>query len=214
MSTNAHGFLLEHYYSKDFPWQFDRKMTKPLITWWLEKKVVKWQKFKSALCNLTQKLLLLNFVSMQFLTEISNQSGSQIHSWILLKKKIYCIRIYSIFFRASPFHSEWLPLINILMIETFSPKANQNLSRLWPIEVIHGEKDLPCKKLNKFWYNIIFFQEDSSMDLASKMIWRFGCPMKLDTISFSVKSQSSLLHFCHLTSFAKETTEINFSVKS
>ena len=26
-------------------------------------------------------------------------------------------------------------------------------------------------------------QEDSSMDLASRMIWRFGCPMKLDTSS-------------------------------
>ena len=142
----SHCVLLKHYYSTDFPWQFDRKMTKPLITWWLEKKVVKWQKFKSALCNLTQKLLLLNFVSMQFLTEISNQSGSQIHAWIVLKKTFYYIRIYSILCRASPFHREWLLLINILMIETFSQKANQNLSRLWPIEAIHGEKDLPCKK--------------------------------------------------------------------
>ena len=77
---SSHCVLLELYYSTDFPWQFDRKMTKSLITWWLEKKVVKWQFFKSALCNLTQKLLLLNFVSMQFLTEISNQSGSQIPS--------------------------------------------------------------------------------------------------------------------------------------
>jgi hypothetical protein len=36
-------------------------------------------------------MLQLNFVSMQFWTEIlqksSNQSGSQIHAWILLKKK-------------------------------------------------------------------------------------------------------------------------------
>ena len=92
----THCVLLEHYYSMDFPWQFDRKMTKPLITWWLEKKVVKWQKFKSALCNLTQKLLLLNFVSMQFWTEISNQSGSQIHARILLKQNSKII-IYSIF---------------------------------------------------------------------------------------------------------------------
>ena len=59
-----------------------------------------------------------------------------------------------------------------------------------------------------------FFQEDSSMDLASRMIWRFGCPMKLDTSRFSVKSQSPVLHFCHLTSFSKETKETNFSVKS
>jgi hypothetical protein len=33
------------------------------------------------------RVLLLSFVSMQFWTEISNQSGSQkIHAWILLKK--------------------------------------------------------------------------------------------------------------------------------
>ena len=77
---------------------------------------------------------------------ISNQCRSQIHAWILLKKNFYCINIYSIFCRASPFHREWLPLINILMIETFSQKANQNLSRLWPIEAIRSEKDLTCRK--------------------------------------------------------------------
>ena len=32
------------------------------------------------------------------------------------EKKFYRIRIYSIFCRASPFHREWLALINILMI--------------------------------------------------------------------------------------------------
>ena len=46
------------------------------------------------------------------------------------------------------------------------------------------------------------------------MIWRFGHLMKLDTSSFSVKWQSAELHFCHLTSFAEETKETNFSVKS
>ena len=51
-----------------------------------KKKLVKWQKFKTALCDLTKKLLLLNIVRVQFWTEISNQSGSQIHAWILLKK--------------------------------------------------------------------------------------------------------------------------------
>ena len=59
-----------------------------------------------------------------------------------------------------------------------------------------------------------FFQEDSIMDLASRMIWRFGHLMKLDKSSFSVKSQSAVLHFCNLTNFAKETKETNFSVKS
>ena len=59
-----------------------------------------------------------------------------------------------------------------------------------------------------------FFQEDSSMDLASRMIRRFYRPMKLDTSSFSVISQSAVLHCCHLSNFAKETKENNFSVKS
>ena len=39
------------------------------------------------------------------------------------------------------------------------------------------------------------FQENSSMDLASRMILRFGHLMKLDTSSFSVQSQSVALHF-------------------
>ena len=177
-------------------------MTKTLITWWLEKKVVKWQKFKSALCNLTQKLLLLNFVSMQFLTEISNQSGSQIHSWILLKKNLLCQNLFY-FFRASPFHSEWLPLINILMIETFSPKANQNLSRLWPIEVIHGEKDLPCKKLNKFWYNIIFFSRGFIHGLGFQNDLKIWLSNEVRHNQFFCQITKFTFIFCHLTSFAK-----------
>ena len=48
------------------------------------------------------------------------------------------------------------------------------------------------------------------MDLASRMIWRFGHLLKLDTSNFSVKSQCVALHSCHLTSFDEET---NFSVK-
>ena len=82
--------------------------------WWSEKKVVKWQKLKNALWDLTEKLLLLNVFSMQFWTEITNQSGSRIHAWILLEKKIYCIRIYSIFCRESPFYREWPQLVTIL----------------------------------------------------------------------------------------------------
>ena len=118
--NDAHCVLLKHYYSVDFPWWFDRKisffslLSKTADNMMIRKKIVKWQKFKTALCDLTNKMLLLNFVSMQFWTEISNQSGSQIHAWILLKKKCYYIRIYSIFCRASPFHREWPQLATIL----------------------------------------------------------------------------------------------------
>ena len=77
-------------------------------------------------------LLLLNFVSMQFWTEISNQSGSQIHAWILLKKNLL--------------YQNLLYHLNDFNDLNFFLKSNQNLSRLWPIEAIHREKDLPCKK--------------------------------------------------------------------
>ena len=36
-------------------------------------------------------------------------------------------------------------------------------------------------------------QKDSSMDLASRMIWRFVHPIKLVKSSFSVKSQDAVL---------------------
>ena len=88
LKDTAHCVLLKHYYSVDFPW-FDRKICFLSLfskTWKLEKKVVKWQKFKTALCNLTEKWFLLNFFSLPFWTEISNHSGSQIHGWIFLKK--------------------------------------------------------------------------------------------------------------------------------
>ena len=116
--SHTHCVLLKHYYSVDFPW-FDIKLVSlvssaKLGNW--KKKVVKWQKFKTALCDLTEKLFLLNFVSLQFWTEISYQSGSQIHAWILLKKKFYYISFYSSFCRTSPFHRELFVLIDMLMI--------------------------------------------------------------------------------------------------
>ena len=79
-----------------------------------KKKPVKWQKFKTALCNLKENLFLLNFFSLPFWTEILNHSGSQIHGWTSLKKKFYCISFYSSFCRASPFHREWPQLVTIL----------------------------------------------------------------------------------------------------
>ena len=70
----------------------------------------------------------------------SNWSRAQTHGWILLKKRIYCNTFYSICY------SEWLALTKIIMIWNCTQKANQNLSRLWPIEAIHGGKDLTCYK--------------------------------------------------------------------
>ena len=54
---SAHCNVLEHYYSVDFPWRFDRKIVSLAKMMMAKKKLVKWQKFKTALCNLTEKLL-------------------------------------------------------------------------------------------------------------------------------------------------------------
>ena len=106
-----------------------------------EKKLVKWQKFKTALWDLTEKLLLLNFVNMQFKTEVSNQSGSQIHAWILLKKIIF-VSFYSIFFRLSCFHCEWPQLATILTSFdlSFGTKSKSLIFELK--QAIHGGNDL------------------------------------------------------------------------
>ena len=50
------------------------------------------------------------------------------------------------------------------------------------------------------------------MYLASRLIWRFvpnlSQQTKFDGSSFSVKSQSAVLHFCHLTSSVKSSWEV------
>ena len=65
-----HYTLLGRFYSVDFLWWFDRnvnflsllgKTADKMMT--THKKIVKWQKFETALCDSTKKLFLLNFVS-------------------------------------------------------------------------------------------------------------------------------------------------------
>ena len=59
--SNSHCVRLEHYYSVDFPWWFDREMSffsllsKTADNMMIgNKKVVKWQIFKTAFCDLTE----------------------------------------------------------------------------------------------------------------------------------------------------------------
>ena len=70
-------------------------------------KLVKWQKCKTALCDMTEKLL-------HWTTKSSNHSGSQIHGWIFLKKKIlYQFLLYFLQFKSFP---PWMAcFIQILM---------------------------------------------------------------------------------------------------
>ena len=88
---------------------------KPPIKWWWWKKLVKWQKFKTALCDLTKKVLPSNFVNRFVWHKSSNQSGGQIHGWIFLNFFFYYISFYSIFCRLSCFHCEWPQLATILI---------------------------------------------------------------------------------------------------
>ena len=108
-----------------------------------EKKLVKWQKFKTALCDLTKKLLPSNLSSFK---SGSNQCGDQTHGWILLKKIFYYIRIYSIFCSASPFHCEWPQLVTILTFFDLCFVAKSKSLTFELKQAIHSEKDLTCKK--------------------------------------------------------------------
>ena len=65
LSTIPHCVLLEHYYSVDFPWWFDRKISFFSILNKTNEKLVKWQEFKAAFCDLTRKLLPSNFDRVQ-----------------------------------------------------------------------------------------------------------------------------------------------------
>jgi len=126
----------------------------------------------------------------------SSWCGGQTHGWILLKKPLYYISFYSTFCRLSPFHREWLPITKIIMIWTFPQKANQNLSRLWPILAIHGGKDLTCNKSSKNYYNKFFFLRGS--------IHAFGLQIDLKLI-FSeesvLKKVSKKILSNHLSNF-------------
>ena len=117
-----------------------------------KKKVVKWQKFKTALCDLTEKTVSVEFCQLAVLDWDFISIWKPNPCMDPLEKKIYYISIYSIFCRTSP--PDWF-------------------------------KDL-CQ---------IFVLS------------------KFDGSSFFVKLQSTVLYFCHFTSFSMETRETNFSVK-
>ena len=142
----------------------------------MEEKIVKPQKSRTALCDLTKKRLASNFVSAQtglrsvlFCPKPSNKSGGQTHGWILFN--FFCL-LYQFLF--------WFfagVLKKILMIYTFSQKENQTI---WLSK-------------NKLQTDIMdFFKQDPSMRLASRLIWIFGPDQSRESDKilwvFSVKS--------------------------
>ena len=112
---HSHCVLLGHYYSVDFSWWFDRKISFFSL---LSKNLLNDNNSKLHFAIWQKKLLLLNFVNIN---NSSNQSGGQTHGWILFKKKLYYISFYSIFCRFSCFHRERFAFTKII--------------------TIHGEKD-------------------------------------------------------------------------
>ena len=60
LTTKTHCVLLEHYYSVDFPWRFDRKISFFSLLSKTAEKLVKWQKVKTGLCDLMKKWLPQN----------------------------------------------------------------------------------------------------------------------------------------------------------
>ena len=91
----------------------------------------------------------------------SYQSRGQTHGWILLKKTLYFISLYSILCSWSPFHREWPQMATILTSFDF-PLGTMSNSLIFDMnQAIHGEKDLTCKELNKNWYNRNFFSRGS-----------------------------------------------------
>ena len=108
----------------DFPRWFDRKTVlpkPPMKWWWWKKKFCQMAKVKTAFCDLTEKLLVSN---RHWTSKSSNHSGSQIHEWIFLNFFFYYISFFSIFCNLSPFHREWLALIQILMIQNDKIRRN------------------------------------------------------------------------------------------
>ena len=130
--ANAHCVLLEHYYSMDFTWWFDRKISFFSIPSKTAKKFVNWQQFKAALCDLTEKNCFRRI-------KPSNWSGGQTNGWILLKQKLYYVSFYSIFCRLSPFHREWPQLATILTSFYLSFGTKFKSSTFELKQAIHGE---------------------------------------------------------------------------
>ena len=104
IQRTSHDDLTEKSAENFWAWQYWKQL----------KKFVKSEGDESYSNDLTEFAFARTFIWGSFNKTSSNQSGSQIHAWILLKKRFYYIRICSIFCRASPFHREWPQLVTIL----------------------------------------------------------------------------------------------------
>ena len=87
-------------------------LTEKLVSLVSSAKLVKWQNVKLHFVIWQKNCLCLTSLDDQIF-----KSFWKSNPWMnLLEKNFYYISFYSSFCRASPFHREWLALINILMI--------------------------------------------------------------------------------------------------
>ena len=116
-------------------------LTETIFSLVFSAKLVKWQKCKTAFCDLTEKLLVSNFIGQPNLQSILE--AKSMHESSL--KKIYYISFYSIFFRSSYFYCEWPQLATILtsLDLSFVTKSESLIFELK--QAIHSGKDLNCK---------------------------------------------------------------------
>ena len=116
-----HCVLFKHY-SVDFPWWFDRKTSIFSLlskTWKLKKKSCQmteiqnctlWFDRKNCFCWTCQLVILdWDFISIWKPNPCKDP----------LEKKFYCISFRFSFCRTSPFHREWLVLINRSIFQIF-----------------------------------------------------------------------------------------------
>ena len=162
---------------------------------------------KTAFFDLTEKLLVSNFIEQPNLQIILEAKSMDESSWIFSIMSVFTL----IFCSLSPFYREWPQSATILTSFDLS-FVTKSKSLIFELKrAIHGGKDLTCKKWGKNWYKKVVFSRGSIHAFGLQIDSKILHP---DKSSFSVKSQIAVLCCCHLTSFAKDIRHLFFSVKS
>ena len=156
MLATAHCVLLEHYYSDDLPWWFDRKKcftktTNEMLT--IVSFSVKWLKLKLHLVIWQKNCFWLTLLDEQIF-----KSFWKPNPWMnLFDFFFYYISFYSIFCSLSPLHREWPQLATILTSFNFF-FVTKSKSLVFELkQAIHSGKDLTCKKKRIKTHTIVFF---------------------------------------------------------
>ena len=111
----------------------------PIKWWWWKRKLVKWQKFKTALCDLMEKLLPSNFMSWLWHNLRINLEANP---WMDLD---FFFQFYSMFCKLITFHPEWPQLATIWMSFDLSFGTKSKSLTFELKQAIHGKNNLTWK---------------------------------------------------------------------